>query len=138
MWDERCTEHAVLGGPGYLEQHLTLVRREGSDEDQADNVALAGGRVRDHRTPIGVPDRKDRTRDLVDESGDVRAVALQTAQRVGSGDHLDALGLQALDHTGPTRTFCEGAVHEQDGELITRVVSDMVTAPLSLSSERED
>src|SRR5256885_2867823 len=58
--------------------------------------------VRDHRTPIGVRDGKDWSGDLVDQSGDVRAVALQTAQRVSGGDHLDALCLQALDHTVPT------------------------------------
>ena len=43
-----------------LAQSLTLVRRERRDVHQTHHVAAPGRRVRDHRAPVGVADRKDR------------------------------------------------------------------------------
>ena len=99
-----------------LDQLLTLVGREGGHVDQADDVLAAGGGVADHRTAVGVPDGEDGTGDLVEHAGDVRAVGGDAAQRVGGGDHLDSVGLEALDDAVPAGAVGEGAVDEHDGE----------------------
>ena len=83
-------EQAVGGVSGQRLHRLALVRGEGGDVDQPDHIRGLGAGVGDHHAPVGVPDEQDRTRDLVDDGGEVGGIGRDTAQRVGRGHDGDA------------------------------------------------
>jgi hypothetical protein len=107
-------------------QPLALLRGEGGDEDEPDDVRGVGGSVRDDRTSVRVADHKHRPGNLVEEAGHVGGVDGDAAQRIRGRRHLEPGGLQALDDAVPARGVGEGAVDENDGEgAVLDVVADM-------------
>jgi hypothetical protein len=99
--NEGRRQDAVLGGARRFAESLAFVRREGGDEDEADDVLRAGGGIRDHRAAVGVPDGQDRPWDLLEERRDVGGVMSDAAQRVRRRGHFYVSSEEALDDAVP-------------------------------------
>jgi hypothetical protein len=110
-------QDAVLGAVRDIPQVFALLRSEGGDVDQADDVRGAGRGVGNDRAAVGVADQQHRAVDLVEEAGDVGRIGGHAAQRIGRGDDGVALPLQPLDDAVPAGRVREGAVHEHDCRL---------------------
>ena len=87
------SELAVRGLLGEGLQGFAFVGDEGADVDQTDDVLGLRRGVGDDHAAVGVPDQQHRTRDLVDDAGDVGGITGDTAQRIGRGHHANAFRL---------------------------------------------
>ena len=72
--DQRAFETLSFEAALDLAEALALVRGEGGDVDEPDDVRGIGGGVRDHRASVGVADRDDRPGNLTEKDATVGGV----------------------------------------------------------------
>jgi hypothetical protein len=110
---QRLAEGAAGETGRELASILVLLR--GVAPDVHERLDVVSGRVGDDGAAVGVAYRNDGPLDSLEDAGDELRIARDAADRVRSGDHREALVLQAADHIVPARGLGEGAVNEDDG-----------------------